>query len=90
MKIDQKGNVQLVIILIIIVVGLVLSVYLVQRRTNIFPKAAAPTPTYTNTNQTTQQSSIKNDSDLLGAASDLDNTDLNTTDSELNQNNSDF
>lgn len=82
---NQRGNLQLVIILVVLVVGLILGVYLVQQKTNLLPKAAPATP-ITQLDQTT---SIKNDSDLMQASSDLDNENLNSIDSGLNENNSD-
>lgn len=40
----------------------------------------------TNNRPSNQSQGIQNDSDLISAATDLDNTDLNSMDSDLNQN----
>lgn len=82
---NQRGNMQLLIILLA-VVGIVAGVYLVQQKTNFFPKAAAPS---SNINRTVSTQAIQNDSDLTAASVDLDSIDLNSIDNSLNQNDSD-
>lgn len=74
---NQKGNVLLV--LLIIIMAVVVGVYLVGQKTNLFSK------TGTNT-----LNSIQNDSELKGATAELDNTNMDAIDSELGQNDADL
>lgn len=69
----EKGVAQVIIILLIMV-GIAVGVYLVQQRTNLLPKAAAPSPAQ---------------SDLETLMTDLDNTNIDAMDNELMQNDTD-
>lgn len=55
----EKGNIALVLIIIILVVGLAVAIYLVGQKTNLFPKAYSPKSTKTDS-QETSQSQYKN------------------------------
>lgn len=73
----QRGNMQLVII-VILLVGLMVGVYLVQQRTNILPNASSPSQT------------IQTDGDLMKIASDLDYENVDSLDQQLSQNDNDL
>lgn len=91
MRVNQKGNVLLIIILIIIVIGLVLGVYLVQQRTNLLPKAKSPKPSpYQATQVTPSAQPIQNDGDLTRVEQELDNENLEVIDAQLTQNDNDL
>ena len=90
MRVNQKGNILLVIILIIIVVGLVLGVYLVQQRTNLLPKAKSPIQkTYQPTPPPAKQT-IQNDGDLMRVGDELDGENLEVIETQLIQNDNDL
>lgn len=82
-RLNQKGNMQLIVALIIIV-AIITGVYLVQQRTNFLPKASSPYNTYQNTSNQT----INNPSDLDKTLNELESTDVNQIDQGLNENNS--
>lgn len=85
----QKGNIQLILV-IILMAALVLVVFLVQKRTNITPKASD-----TNTPFTYQQPAsdvIESDEDLVEALSDLEeaNVNMNVVENEIKRNDTDL
>lgn len=41
---EEKGNIALIIIIILLVLGLLVAVFLVGQKTNLFPKAYSPSP----------------------------------------------
>lgn len=41
----EKGNIVPIVLLLVLIAGLVVAVYLVQKQTNIFPKAYSPAAT---------------------------------------------
>lgn len=84
---NQRGSIQLVIVVILVLVGLVVGVYLVQQRTNILPKAASPNP---QTYQPTSSQTIQTDGDLMKTSDNLDSLNVDGIDSALNQNDSDL
>jgi len=64
----EKGNVIPIILILILIVGLIVAVYLVQKQTNIFPKAYFPTPSQRPA--TTTQSQYQNPFDQSGQNKD--------------------
>lgn len=82
-RLNQKGNMQLIVFLIIMV-GIIVGVYLVQQRTNFLPKASGPYNAYQNTNQT-----INNTNDLDKNLNELESIDINQLDKGISENNSD-
>jgi hypothetical protein len=81
MRKNNIGNIQLMVILVI-VVALIAVVYLASQKTDLLPRASAPVVVET---------SYKVDSaaDLDTVLRDVDNTDLSTIDSSISQNSSD-
>lgn len=75
----EKGIAQIIIILLI-VAGIAAGVYLVQQKTNLLPKAAAPK----SENVVVRPSPAQSDLETL--MTDLDNTNINEMDNELMQN----
>lgn len=91
MRVNQKGNVLPIIILIIIVIGLILGVYLVQQRTNLLPKAKSPKSSPAQaTRVTPPYQPIQNDGDLMRVGQELDKENLEVIDSQLTQNDNDL
>ena len=82
----QKGNINLIIILII-AVAIIMGVYLVQQRTNYLPKASINPST---SNPATTSSAIQNDNCLMVTSNQLDQTDLDALDKDLSQNDQDL
>lgn len=88
---NQRGNIPLVVIIIVIVVGLIIGVYLVQQRTNLLPKAKSPgQPAYQPTQVTQPAQTIQNDSDLTRVGQELDGENLDVIDAQLTQNDIDL
>lgn len=88
---NQRGNIPLVVIIIVIVVGLIIGVYLVQQRTNLLPKAKSPKPSpYQATQVTPPAQTIQNDGDLTRVGQELDNENLDVIDAQLTQNDNDL
>lgn len=87
MNINQKGFMQWLVI-VIVLVGLVVGVYLVQQRTNLKPKASEYVPV--NTYQSTQDASIQDDSDLMKELDDLESVNVDADDDVLTQNDADL
>lgn len=93
-----------VVVLLLLLVGIGAGAYMIQQRTNFFPKAAevktAPQKVIENkdnvsppnaiTSTATTSVKIENDSDLNQALKDVDNSDLDFIDLELDKNNSDL
>jgi hypothetical protein len=77
---SQKGNMQLLVLIIIVFAALV-GVYLVQQRTNFLPKAGF--------DQSTTYQSINSSGDLDKALNDVNSADLNQVDQGINQTGSD-
>jgi hypothetical protein len=93
MKDNQKGNIQL-IAAIVIILGVLVGGYLVSQRTNYLPKAGYNSNNWGNSYSSKTQSpvtgqAIKNDDQLMQASQDLDNQNLDQLDKDLNQNTSD-
>ncbi|HUQ85518.1 MAG TPA: hypothetical protein VM077_04295 [Candidatus Limnocylindrales bacterium] len=81
-KMDQKGNVNLIAIAVL-VLGITAAVFLVVNRTNLFSNASK------STQYKYEQKTIQNSNDLMNASDELDNTDLDSVDAELDQNDAD-
>lgn len=88
---NQRGNIPLVVIIIVIVVGLIIGVYLVQQRTNLLPKAKSPKPSpYQATQVTPTAQPIQNDGDLMRVGQELDRENLEVIETQLTQNDNDL
>lgn len=79
---NQKGNISLVVI-IVVIVGLLVGVYLVQQTTNLLPRAKSP-------GQSPSTQAIQSSSDLTRVGQELDGENLEVIDSQLSQNDSDL
>ncbi len=93
---NQKGNIALIIILVIAIAAIVGGLYLIKQRTSFQPQASAPSETYNNTANTNQpaprtaaEAPINSEEDLDRTLSELDNTNPNQLDQALEQNDSD-
>lgn len=84
-RLNQKGNMQLIVV-VIIIVAVIIGVYLVQQRTNFLPKASSPATT---TSQNTGGQTINNANDLDKNLNELESTDINQFDQGLSENSSD-
>ncbi len=72
-------------IIAVVVIVVIAAVYLLTRGNSVsnpYNQSTANPPT-------TQTQGIQNDNDLTAASNDLDNTDLNNVDGDLNQNDTD-
>lgn len=83
-RLNQKGNMQLIVV-VIIIMAVIIGVYLVQQRTNFLPKASSPATTSQNTGGQT----INNANDLDKNLNELESTDINQLDQGLSENSSD-
>lgn len=82
MKKSKKNNTFLIASSLIIIIGLIIGVVLVQKQTSLSSKASFNSySTYKINTPTT----IRNDNDLKSAFNDLDSTDLDSLDYELNR-----
>lgn len=72
----------LIAVLIIVAIA---AVYLLNKGSTVSNPSYQTVPS----SKTTQTEEIQNDSDLMSSSTDLDNTDVNTVDSDLNQNQTD-
>lgn len=68
----------------VVVIVVITAIYLLSRGSVL-----NPTNQSTTNSPTSQTQGIQNDSDLTSASTDLDNTDFNSVDNGLNQNDSD-
>lgn len=83
---NQRGNMQLAAV-VILIVGVLVGIYLVQQRTNLLPKAASP-GRYTY--QPTPSQNIQNDNDLVKTSNELDDKNIDSLDQQLGQNDNDL
>ncbi len=81
-KVDQKSNSNLILITLLIL-GIIAAVFLVINRASLFSQTADPNL------YKYEQKVIENSSDLIKASDELDNSNVDSLDTELTQNESD-
>ncbi len=100
---DQKGNMQIIVI-VIIIIAVVVGIFLVKSGTNFLPSAAtnyenkgtannkameSMPPVYSDSSAASSNQAINNNADLDKNLEDLDRTNIDGWDKELNENASD-
>ncbi len=95
---DQKGNLAIVLVLVVLVIlGLIAGIYLVKGGTNILPSASEDSSQeqplrvekMDNTSPASTEAPIKSAGELMEVSKELDSSDVEAIDTELNQNSND-